>query len=84
MPRMSGVQFVNAARDIQPNLRVIYITGYADPEAIPQDSDPIIKKPYRATELSHAVERELIKPDRAAGPGTVVPLRIGGAHHRYP
>lgn len=84
MPRMSGVEFVETAREIQPHLPVIYVSGYADPEAIPQDVDTtIVKKPYRAAELLHAVERESSKRDRTAGSETVVPIRSGVGHYRH-
>jgi CheY-like chemotaxis protein len=58
MPRMSGTEFVRAARKLRPNLPVIYVTGYADPEGITPDPKAIIvRKPYRASELLRTLER---------------------------
>src|SRR4051812_1681274 len=57
MPRMSGTQFVEVAREQNSGLRVIYISGYADPGEIAKESDAIlVKKPYRAPELLTAVK----------------------------
>ncbi len=84
MPLMSGTQFVRAARERQPDLPVIYITGYADPAGISQDIDAtVVKKPYRAAELLHAIERELDKQNRLKGSATVVPIRSRAAGDRY-
>jgi PAS domain S-box-containing protein len=53
MPMMSGFEFVRLAREIQPNLPVVYVTGAADTlTQRDRASDPIIIKPYlRATLL---------------------------------
>ncbi len=61
MPMMSGTEFVRLARDIQPDLPVIYVTGAAD--ALEQDrvSDPVIMKPYTRAALLRIV-RELALP----------------------
>jgi PAS domain S-box-containing protein len=61
MPVMSGTEFVSLARDIQPDLPVIYVTGAAD--ALEQDgvSDPVIMKPYTRAALLRSV-RELALP----------------------
>ncbi len=60
MPMMSGVDFVRIAREIQPNLPIIYVTGAvdtlgADGEAL---GDPVLTKPYSRTTLLRMV-REL-------------------------
>jgi PAS domain S-box-containing protein len=51
MPIMSGFEFVNLARQIQPNMPVIYLTGAADTLALKEQSDPIVMKPYSSTTL---------------------------------
>jgi len=83
MPRMSGIQLTQAARERRPDLPVIYMTGYADLDAIGRDPEAtIVKKPYRAPELLRAIERELSRPVRRAGSSTVVPLRPHAARDR--
>ena len=88
MPRMSGAQFVKEAREIRPQLAVVYVTGYADPAGISQDeAATIVKKPYRTAELLRAIERQLgdrqsaqrqsSQQDRTAASATVIPLRSG-------
>jgi PAS domain S-box-containing protein len=51
MPMMSGFEFVNLARQIQPNLPVIYLTGAADTLTLHEQNDPIVMKPYSSTTL---------------------------------
>ncbi len=62
MPMMSGYEFVRVAREMQPNLPVIYVTGAADalrPGRLPL-GDPILMKPYsRASLLKIVRERAL-------------------------
>jgi PAS domain S-box-containing protein len=68
MPCMSGAQFVHEASKRRPDLPVVYITGYADPEGIGRNADAmIVKKPYRAPELLRAVESALKKQSGCNG-----------------
>ncbi len=47
MPMMSGSEFVHLARQIRPDLQVIYVTGAADALSLrEQVRDPIVMKPY--------------------------------------
>jgi CheY-like chemotaxis protein len=60
MPLTSGSEFVRLARQIQPNLPVIYVTGAADTPALREQArDPIVMKPYTRAILLNAV-RELM------------------------
>jgi DNA-binding NtrC family response regulator len=60
LPRISGTQFVRAARERWPDLPVIYITGYTDPRSIAHGVDvTIVKKPHRAPGPLRAIERAL-------------------------
>ena len=61
MAEMSGVEFVRQARRQRADLRVIYLTGYADPlEAESVDPhDPVLGKPYRPDDLLAVVKRLL-------------------------
>ena len=53
MPMMSGLEFVRLARQIQPNLPVIYVTGAADTPALREwgNHDPVVMKPYARAAL---------------------------------
>lgn len=57
MPGLTGTETVRRARDRWPELRVLYVTGYAqrDAAAGPVGDDPLIKKPFRLADLSAAV-----------------------------
>jgi PAS domain S-box-containing protein len=60
MPMMSGSEFVRLARQIQPDLPVIYVTGVADMLAAREEArDPIVMKPYSSATLLKIV-RELM------------------------
>jgi PAS domain S-box-containing protein len=60
MPMMSGSEFVHLARQIQPDLPVIYVTGVADTLALREQArDPIVMKPYSSATLLKIV-RELM------------------------
>ena len=70
MPMMSGYEFVTLAREVQPDLPVIYVTGITDTLGsgkIPL-GDPIIMKPYGRASLLRAV-RQFALPIAANAPG---------------
>ena len=57
---MSGSEFVRLARQTQPDLPVIYVTGVADTLALQeQERDPVVTKPYNGPVLLKIV-RELL------------------------
>jgi CheY-like chemotaxis protein len=67
MPIMSGYEFVRLAREIQPGLPVIYVTGAADTlvPGRPPLGDPVVMKPYsRAALIKLVRERALADPGR--------------------
>lgn len=57
MPRMNGFDLARAAQQVRPDLKVLYISGYAQKIAhrmtVP---GPILTKPYRQRDLIEAVE----------------------------
>jgi PAS domain S-box-containing protein len=57
MPMMSGYEFVRLARQTQPNLPVVYVTGAADAldPGQSQLGDPILLKPYSRASLLRIV-----------------------------
>jgi PAS domain S-box-containing protein len=66
MPMMSGYEFVRLAREVQPDMPVVYVTGATDmlaPGKAPIE-DPIVMKPYsRAALLQIVGERVAFKAD---------------------
>jgi signal transduction histidine kinase/CheY-like chemotaxis protein len=62
MPLMSGAEFVRLARQLQPDLPVIYVTGAADALSLrEQGRDPIVRKPYSRTGLLKIVREMLAR-----------------------
>jgi PAS domain S-box-containing protein len=63
MPMMSGHEFARLARQIQPNLPVIYVTGAADTPAPgePQSHDPVVMKPYARAALLRIVRDKVLR-----------------------
>lgn len=61
MPRLSGVEVVQRARESGRKLRVLFATGYADLATYRDglEGEDMIRKPYRMTELADRVERAL-------------------------
>lgn len=63
---LSGFALARRAKDLRPDLRVIYATGYVD--GVPDAASihgPIMAKPYRPAELARQLETALA--DEAAG-----------------
>ncbi len=57
---MSGYALAEAARRLQPNLRVLFTTGYAGEIADASNgTHRMIQKPYRRRELAEAVRTAL-------------------------
>ena len=63
MPMMSGAEFVRVAREIQPNLPIIYVTGAAD--TLGKDGqatdDPVVMKPYSRASLLKVVREKALR-----------------------
>src|SRR6516162_1730393 len=53
MPGLSGRDTVRLARHTRPDLKVLFVTGYADESAVegPGCGDPLIKKPFKPADL---------------------------------
>ena len=69
MPGMDGAQVAKRAREASPDLAVLLITGYADAGAIRElvNSEAVLRKPFKVTELAVAVRKALAE---RAGAGT--------------
>jgi PAS domain S-box-containing protein len=66
MAGMSGIEFVRQARQRWPHLRVVYLTGHAEPlesEGV-DPHDRVLTKPYSPDDLLEAVRRSLEDTDR--------------------
>jgi signal transduction histidine kinase len=61
MPGMNGADLVRAARTLQPDLRVLMVSGYADSALLDQvlDGSNLLRKPFAVAELILAVGQAL-------------------------
>jgi CheY-like chemotaxis protein len=60
MPEMSGIDAVRLARSRHPDLKVLYMSGYADMEVRKRvGADPVISKPFRLYEQDAAIRAAL-------------------------
>src|SRR3712207_1744297 len=57
MPRLDGWTLAERARDLRPDLPVLYVTGYTDVEARPVPGAEVLGKPFRPTQLVAAAAR---------------------------
>jgi FixJ family two-component response regulator len=75
MPGLSGVETIRRARERWPALRALFISGYTDIASadLQTGDDPMLKKPFRFTDLTDAVRDAMkrVPTERAA---TVVRL----------
>ncbi|MBU0983758.1 MAG: response regulator, partial [candidate division Zixibacteria bacterium] len=74
MPGMDGVELVERARDLAPNMGVVYMTGYANlnsaKDAIKQGALDYIMKPFELNEMRQAIRGAVAKLDEAASSDT--------------
>ena len=69
MPKLNGKQTIEAIRQLQPDIKGLFVSGYA-PENIPQDEllglqIEILSKPFSSGELLRAVRATLDAPLRS-------------------
>ena len=57
MPGMSGPELARIAAERFPHLRVVLVSGYADPGS--RGEWPLVSKPYDTAELERIIAREL-------------------------
>ena len=61
MPKMNGIELVKKAKEKQPNIAVVFMTGYANlnsaKEAITQGASDYILKPFELDEIRAAAEK---------------------------
>jgi CheY-like chemotaxis protein len=67
LPRMTGIQLASRLRAIQPAIRVVFMSGYAEDRILDQGGldvrEALLTKPIRSQDLLRAVRAAL---DRAA------------------
>jgi CheY-like chemotaxis protein len=77
MPVMNGRQLATRLRTSDPNLAVLFMTGYDDLSGTddPFSDETVIKKPFKLVELAAAVEHALGERDRDKRAWNVTPIR---------
>jgi len=63
MPRMTGRELASRAQALRPGLPILLLTGYADPEVVPEGF-PVLRKPFRQADLARCIAL-LLKPPSA-------------------
>jgi CheY-like chemotaxis protein len=51
MPGMTGTDLADKAREVRPGIGVLLVTGYADPERLP-NSHILLRKPFNRADLA--------------------------------
>ena len=64
MPGMNGVEMVEKAREIYPDLPVVLATGYADMNVVEKviPANRVLRKPFRSEDLISAVSDAMTEP----------------------
>jgi CheY-like chemotaxis protein len=71
LPRLNGLQMTEKIRAVRPEMKFLFITGFAD--EFPELREPIkngaevLRKPFLPSELVAKVEKMLIQENRATG-----------------
>jgi signal transduction histidine kinase len=77
MPGMSGVEVARQVQLNHPAIPILFVTGYADKNALRDvGEERIIKKPFIGEELAKKVNAALIKGIPRLGGKVVAPLRL--------
>jgi CheY-like chemotaxis protein len=73
MPRMNGTELIERIRKVDPNVRVILLSGFVDPLGLTEQStgaDTVVEKSSREpAHLVRAVKRLLNRPPQRKPPG---------------
>jgi signal transduction histidine kinase len=72
MPGLLGTETLRLARRTRPELKVLFVTGYAD--KFEGSSDPLIMKPFTLATLAEAV-RDALRQNPRSESGNVTPFR---------
>jgi two-component system cell cycle sensor histidine kinase/response regulator CckA len=70
MPGLSGLELAERLAPIRPAMRVLYVSGYGDPETVTRAlEDPTVaylQKPFALTELAYKVKEMILRSKRPA------------------
>jgi CheY-like chemotaxis protein len=74
MPTMTGIELIQQIRNVDPNVRVILLSGFVDPLGLTEENtgaDSVVVKSNREPlHLVRAVKRLLSRPPARKPPGT--------------
>jgi signal transduction histidine kinase len=60
MPVMNGAELADRVRGLRPGVPIVFISGYADPNAIAgREMTPLVRKPFRVLDLTAEIEAGL-------------------------
>jgi CheY-like chemotaxis protein len=65
MPGMNGAELAVEARRLHPDLPILFVSGFADTEELERSVGkemPLLRKPFKMSELAAAVNAALSKP----------------------
>jgi len=69
LPRIDGPEIALRAREIRPDLRVLFMSGFSDEKllehGLARDEPNLIAKPFSPSDLLHAIRRVLDEPTTA-------------------
>ena len=64
MPEMNGTKLAEAVREIRPELKILFVSGYSeDVHGINKNENPFLQKPYSPNELLKRV-RDLLQVEK--------------------
>jgi CheY-like chemotaxis protein len=72
MPGMNGVELIEAAEKLAPDMQVMLVTGYSTISEGPGSSTPRLAKPFRQADLAQVVADLLETPEPS---GNILPFR---------
>ncbi|MDE1166502.1 MAG: response regulator [Pseudomonas sp.] len=64
MPGMNGAELAQVLRTLQPQLPVVFMTGYADIDGLGEAEQVIVQKPFRGDELGLKLQQVLRSRER--------------------
>jgi PAS domain S-box-containing protein len=67
MPQMSGTDLATRARDVQPGLKVLFMSGYSERQGEAAENGVFLSKPFDEQSMLAKVREALMNEYRAAG-----------------
>lgn len=72
MPKMSGKQLADAVRELQPEIKVLFTSGYAEglvaEQGVLAETETLLQKPFATHDLLFAIRRLLDEPAKHPHP----------------